>query len=468
MIAGLIVCSIFILALIVALLAGTGWAFIGVYLPSLILLNQIPQIPIPHAPLAAQWAPLYAILLAIPFRPESIRFKICSIDIIFLLLLISATITAWTTEVFETGINTFRTDFFTWTFPYLMGRIVFKDWKMRRNALYVMIPVLAIISVAALIEFRLTPYFYLHMMQDAGFGNKIQAMAYVRYGYNRVSGPVEHPIYFGNMCVVILGMIAVLARTSGLNLRNPWVVVALFSAFGCVITSISFTPYAGVGAGTMFLLVLVFVPWARKLLLPLVIVVSIGLAGFTYYVATSPLGEKPSDEAGGSYWTRKMIIVESWQKAQFAGPFGLGLRPDFSDDEEFDLKSVDNSYMQFTLTRGYVFTILWSSIAIFFAWRMTNAFKDVTHPSQIFPLAASTATVLGLMVSMYTVWAGALYTVVWAIMLGLSNTLIDSVRESARAKQPMLPGALRRAPVQPMGGYAPVYPAQPAMRLSDG
>jgi hypothetical protein len=279
---------------------------------------------------------------------------------------------------------------------------------------------------------------------------------------------VEHPIYFGNMCVVILGMIAVLARTSGFNLRNPWVVVALFSAFGCVITSISFTPYAGAVAGTMFLLVLVFIPLARKLLLPLVVVVSIGLAAFTYHVATTPLGEKPSDEAGGSYWTRKQIIVESWQKAENAGPFGLGLRPDFSDDENFDLKSVDNSYLQFTLTRGWVFTLLWCSIAVFFSWRMTQAFRDARHPSQIFPLAAAPATVLGLMVSMYTVWAGALYTVVWAVMLGLSNTLIDSVRESARASQPMLIGALRRPPVQPMGEYAPVYPAQPSMRLSDG
>jgi hypothetical protein len=28
---------------------------------------------------------------------------------------------------------------------------------------------------------------------------------------------------------------------------------------------------------------------------------------------------------------------------------------------------------------------------------------------------------------MYTVWAGALYTVIWMVLLGLSNTLIDLV-----------------------------------------
>jgi hypothetical protein len=464
----LVIGCIFVAAFLVAALCGIGWAFVAVYIPSLILLNQLPEIPIPHAPLAAQFAPLYAILLALPIRGESLKFKICSIDIIFLLLLISATITAWTTEVFETGINTFRTDFMTLTAPYLLARICFKDWKIRRGALYVLIGILAIISVAALIEFRLTPYFYLHQLQNAGMGNKIQPMAYERYGFNRVSGPVEHPIYFGNMCVVILGMVAVLAKTSGMKLSNGWVATALFAAFGCVITSISFTPYIGTIAGTLGGLTLIFIPFARKILLPLTLLVIVVMAGFTIHVATQPLGEKPDSEAGGSLWTREMIIHESWQKAQYAGPFGLGIRPDFSDDPDFDLKSVDNSYMQFTLTHGYVYTILWTSIAIFFAGRMTIAFNRVTHPSQVFPLAVCTATVLGLMVSMYTVWAGALYTVVWVIMLGLANTLIDSVKESAKTAADPINAGLRRSQIQPMGGYTPAFSPRTGLRLSDG
>jgi hypothetical protein len=465
MISYLVIGCIFVAALIVGLLRGVGWAYVCVYLPSLIMLNQLPEIAIPHAPLAAQFAPLYAILIVIPFRGESMRFKICSIDIIIFLLLISASITAWSTEIFESGFNTLRTDFLGMTFPYLLARICFKDWKIRRGALYMMIGLLAVISVCALIEFRLYPYFYLHILQNMGMGNKIQAMAYERYGFHRVAGPVEHPIYFGNMCVVFLGMVAVFARTSGTSLKNPWVALALFAAFGCVITSISFTPYIGTIAGTGFLLTLVYIPAARRILLPLTLLVVIGLAGFTYRVATQPLGDKPDGELPGSLWTRKMIIVESFKKAQTAGPFGLGIRPDFGDDEDFDLKSVDNSYMQFALTRGWVYTSLWVSISIFFSWRMTKAFLAVNHPSQVFPLAASTATVLGLMVSMYTVWAGALYAVVWVIMLGLSNTLIDSVLESANARQPVSQNGMRRPRPQP--GYRPGFSTQPGLRLTD-
>ena len=468
MISTLVIGMLFAIALVVTLLWGVGWAFVGVYLPALIMLNQLPEIPIPHAPLAAQWAPLYATLIGMWFRPEPMRFKICSIDIIMVLLLISAAITSWTTEVFETGINTLRTDFLTLTAPYLLARICFQDWKIRRGALQVLIGLLAIISVCALIEFRMVPYFYLHLLQNAGMGNKVEVMAYERYGFFRVSGPVEHPIYFGNMCVVILGLVAVLARTSGLSLKNAWVATALFAAFGCIITSISFTPYIGTIAGTLGLLVLVAVPFAQRILLPLTLVVIVTLGWVTYHVATQPLGEKPDSEAGGSLYTREKIIYESWKKASIAGPFGFGKNPAFDDDPDFDLQSVDNSYMQFTLTHGWVYTTLWISIAVFFAWRMTFAFLAVKHPSQVFPLAVCTATVLGLMVSMYTVWAGALYTVIWVIMLGLGNTLIDSVKESANARQPVLAGGMRRQAMPAMGGYSPAYAPRSGLRLTDG
>ena len=118
--------------------------------------------------------------------------------------------------------------------------------------------------------------------------------------------------------------------------------------------------------------------------------------------------------------TRKLIISESVEKSRRAAgnTFGYGRLLDFgnddgdSDEDQFDLKSVDNTYMLFTMTRGWVYTSLWISIAVFFSIRMTKAFRHVTNPSQVFPLAIATATVLALMVSMYTVWAGrSLYVV---------------------------------------------------------
>jgi hypothetical protein len=163
-------------------------------------------------------------------------------------------------------------------------------------------------------------------------------------------------------------------------------------------------------------------------LLLIALMVISAVFAYTYHTAHTPLGDKPEDVVAASLYIRKLIIVESWNKSLHAGPFGWGrnLYADTSD-EDFELQSVDNTYMQFTMTRGWVYTTLWISIAVFFSLRMTLAFNRVTHRSQIFPLAVATATVLGLMVSMYTVWAGALYTVVWAVLLGLANTLADMV-----------------------------------------
>lgn len=420
--------AIFILALCVALIRGPGWAFAVVYLPALILLNQIPELRLPHMPVAAHFAPLYAILIALPFRQEKLRLKWCTLDTIVVLLLISSLITAWSTEEFETGVNMFRTEILRWIGPYFLARLLFRSLETRRLALYMLIALIGFIFIPAVIEFRLQPYFYLHVMQDLGLIHHVPAMAYARMGFFRVSGPVEHPIYFGNMCLAMLGMTAVLARTSGVKLRNPWVVMALLAAFACIVMSISFTPYMGVAAGCVFLFLLMAIPLSRKLLVLITLVIVGGMFTYTYHTAHTPLGDKPDDPLAASLYIRRMIIVESWNKSLHAGPFGWG-RNLYADttDEDFELASVDNTYMQFTMTRGWVYTTLWISIAVFFSLRMTLAFGRVNHRSQIFPLAVSTATVLGLMVSMYTVWAGALYTVVWAMMLGLANTLADMV-----------------------------------------
>jgi len=352
------------------------------------------------------------------------------------LLLLSATVTGWTTEVFETGVNVFRTDLMRLVLPYFLARIVFKDWAMRRATVYVLAGVMAVVGVAALIEVRLTPYFYLHLLQAAGMGNTTTAAILTRYGYFRVSGPVDQPIFFGNMCVVILGMVAVLARTSGMRLLNPVVALTLLSAVGCVAVSISFTPYVGVIAGSVGMALLMTVPLTRRLVLPATIAVFIAGFAYTAHAATTDLGVKGDTQLEGSFYTRNKIIQESWKLASTAGPFGYGLRADFSAvDEDFDLLSVDNTYMQFAMTRGWVYTALWCSLGILFAWRVGRAFGRVTDPAQLFPLAVSTATILALMVSMYTVFAGALYAVVWIIMLGLSNTLIDAVDAAADARE---------------------------------
>ncbi len=424
--------AIFVVSLLVSLIWGVRWAYVCIFLPVLILLNQIPEVILPHLTVTAESAPMYGMILALPFRKESARFRFCSVDGVIALLLVSAAMTGWTTEFIETGFNALRNDVFRLGAPYFLGRIVFQDWRMRRWSLYVLIAVMAVVSACAVIEFLFIPYYYLHLLQKAGYSNPVHPMAYGRYGFYRVSGTVEHPIFFGNMCIVLLGMVAVLARTSGVKLRRIPVAVALFACVGCVVVSISFTPYMGLIAGTLALGTLTFLPFTRRLVLPMTLSAIVAGFGYTVYMAHAVINTDVADNGvQASLETRKVIIHQSWAKAVTAGPFGYGLRADFSDDDDWGLTSVDNSYMQFTLTRGWVYTGLWLMIAVTFSYRVQSAFKASTDRSQVFPLAVCTATVLGLMVAMFTVWAGALYTVVWIVMLGLGCSLIDAVEGAA-------------------------------------
>lgn len=420
-----VILVIFVSAFVVAVLAGPGWAFVAVYLPTLIMLNQLPPIAVPHLPLLPEYAPIIAIFIAAPFSVKPLRFRWNIVDTIVGLCLLSAVITALNTGEVETGINILRNEILRWVGPYYLARATFGSIEIRRLALRILIGLLGVLAVAALIEFRLTPYFYLHMLQNLGMGNSFPPMAYSRFGFFRVSGSDVHPIYFGNMCVILMGMVAVLAKTTGTSLKNPWVALAIFAAFGCVVTSISFTPYVGMIAGIAILLTLLALPWARYLVVPLVLIVVTGVTIFTYNVAHEPLGTKQAGDLNGSYYTRRLIVVESWRRAETAGAFGYG--PKIPRGDGFDLTSVDNSYMLFTMTRGYVYTILWIMLGVTFAIRTTRGFLHVTHRSQVFPLAAGFSTIFALMLSMYTVWGGAIYVVVWAVMLGMSNTIVDLV-----------------------------------------
>jgi hypothetical protein len=436
---------IFIVSLVLGLARGVRVVYTFVYLPTLILLSQIPPVTIPHFPIEAPFAPLYACLIALPFRPESARFKPGWIDLVVLLQLASVAATGFLTEGFEIMVNAFRTDLMRLAVPYFLARIVFQDWSPRRLGVYALAVTMPIVALAALIEFRLSPLWYQHQLQAIGMGNTVLAGHLTRWGFNRVTGTVDQPIYFGNMAVVLTGMVVVLARTSGLRLRNPLVLGTLASTLLCLATSLSFGPIFGCICGATALVGLMTYPPSRQLVLPATLFGIVFLSGYTWHVATTTQagdivihGEGVAEGAlDASSNIRKEIIRQCWPIAWSSGPFGLGLHAEFLNIDGFDLASVDNSYLYFMMTRGWVYTALWIVVAPLFAWRAGRALQRTADRGQLFPLAAGTATVLALMVSMYTVFAGALYTVVWMIMLGLSNTLIDTVNAAADAREGM-------------------------------
>ena len=432
-----------------------------VFLPVLVLLNQVPVFDrVPHAPVSIPYAPMYAILLSLPFQREKVRLRWCWTDTIVVALMFSGAMTGLLTEVAETAVNAFRNDVLRLAMPYFLARAVFRDWHVRRAALWVLVGLTGVVAAAAAVEFLYTPNFYLHLLQRAGMGNSIHSLAMRRFGFSRVSGTVEHPIFFGNMFVVVLGMVAVLARTSGVRLAVPAVALGLAGAAACVGMSGSFTPWLGVSAGSAALAVLLVAPVARRALLPLTVCVVIGLFAYTYHLATAPAGRPGHDRQPQRHRRqpehaaadRPPVVADRGHgrvvRVRPAG--GLrragGLRPGQRRQQLHAVHHDPGVGLHGPVDRHR-------------GWRSRPGRSGpsgvMTDRSQAFPLAVCTATVLGLMMSMYTVWAGAEYTVVWVIMLGLSQALIDTILASAEARAGAAPRAAGRVRPPAVGRPTP-------------
>ena len=69
-------------------------------------------------------------------------------------------------------------------------------------------------------------------------------------------------------------------------------------------------------AGTLALMTMIGVPFTRKLVFPGTILIAVALFSYTYHEAHTVLGDKPEGELPGSVYTRHMIIIESWKKAE--------------------------------------------------------------------------------------------------------------------------------------------------------
>jgi hypothetical protein len=139
-----------------------------------------------------------------------------------------------------------------------------------------------------------------------------------------------------------------------------------------------------------------------------------------------------------SMFIRAKIVQHSWPFASTAGLFGYGNTIRHS---QLALESVDNSYMLFTMRRGWVFIALFLMVPVVLALRAMRAFGRAKLKEQWMPLAVGVSVILGIMTAMYTVWFGFAYSVMWTMMIGLVTSMCDVLVHGA-------PPTARAAPMQ--------------------
>lgn len=434
----LVVPLIFILAAYLTAYRSAAVAFATIYLPSLLMLASTPKVNLPGLPdMNATYAAIYGILAGLAIKGgEPFPFKFGWIDRIVLLLTLSCMITASVTEKFWTGVNVFGEQLLNYLGPYFIARIMFHNAEMRKRALWICVVCAIITATFALVELRLWPYFMSRNLKAIGLFSGQNTMVLGRFGLFRTQGPYCHPIDMGNASLLLTMMIALFATTTSVGLRNWWVRLGLFATIGSALSSLSFTSFMGIAACGAGVAVIWYMPKLGKLMPVAVACMFLVGAYMTNHLLNMNV-ERESENMGqdiqDSVMVRAMIVQNSWPFITSSGFFGYG---NTIKHRDLDLDSVDNSYVLFTMRRGFTFIALFLSMPVILAWRARKAFKRIWMSAHYQPLALGIAGVLGIMVSMYTVWFGFVYSVLWLILLAMTNSMLDIILYGAPFAKP--------------------------------
>ena len=423
---------VFVVACMVSLRSTPWTAFATVFVPALLFLSAVQGLPIPYftnvnPPVAAAYGICVGLLLH--GKPQfALRWNL--VDTLVLSYTIAGMISAVMTEAGYTSIIQMKMELEGWVLPYLLARVAFHSVIAQRQCLHVLLSAMPVIALCGLVECRLRPRFYLHMLDTLGvvdwWGSEAIA---TRYGLFRTTGTVAHPIYFGNLCVVVFGLIAMLAarRPKGINVFAVW--AALLSTATGILVSLSFSAWNALFMACLAFTLTNWFGWLRRHLIVLVLagIVAGVLVGQVMLSTDAAANEHDSPEEV-SLKNRALIVQNAWRVLSTTGWWGKGR---FFDASELKLESthnsVDNAYLLIGIIRGWISLLIWLMIPLALAWHVSKAMQHRITTADCVSLQIGFATVCGILVAMYTVWLDISYTVPWLLLVGFTVTLTDIV-----------------------------------------
>jgi hypothetical protein len=433
----LILCA---LALAVTLYRSAVWAFVTVYLPTLLLLAVTPQIALPSIPdMDARSGVIYGILGGLVLKGgETLPFRFGLADLLVLLLALSSIITGIITEKWWTGVNVLGDQFLNFITPYFLARAMFHSPEARRRALWTCVGIMGFLTFLAAIEMRLYPFFVSRLMHTFGLYAGSNEMIMVRFGLFRTQLTLCHPIDVGNTGLLAAGMIALCASTTAVRMRNVFAQAGICAALFVSLSSMSWSSYAALFAAIALFVGMWLAPLVGRLLPVAVIAMIIGGFLMANRLNNMQLGEREDvgQTISDSLQVRALIMQNAWPFASTSGLFGWGKTIKHS---ELNLDSVDNGYLLFTMSKGWVYLGLFLMLPLTLAMRVSKVYGRTKLPQHRFPVAAASAAIIGVTVAVFTVWFGFVYSYMWLIMLAMTHSAIDTLLYGP-PPQPMLTG----------------------------
>ncbi len=447
----IVLLAIFLTALYVALRYGIARTFTYVYVPALLLLFLIPKWDLPGIPnLITPSAVGYAVLLAVPFRwQEFTRIRLNFLDVLIVLMMMPPTLSVFLNDSLWDAISRSGDLFFRWVLPYFMGRIAFQDFDARRRLLPVLCTCAIIIGSFAAVEARLRPYFVARTMKQVGLANAPVAQVFWRFGLARAQVTLGHPIDLGVCGVIVGSMIILLTPITGRKWNELLPLAGVIASGAMVVGAVSFTGFSALLAAFACFFAFRMPRAGPKLVLPAILALGFTITAIMTSMLTAELSDRPEDKLDESIWIRMKLLQEGWETATNAGLVGQG---QYLDTAGIGTGSIDNSYLLFVMQYGWLHLAFWIILALSIGYIGGRTLSLTRTTSERIPVAAACAGLIAVFASMYTVFYGFAYALLFLVLVGFLSSMWQIFSTTARA-QAVMPHGFQ--PVMPPPGAMP-------------
>jgi hypothetical protein len=313
--------------------------------------------------------------------------------------------------------------------PYLMGKLMIEQEEVRWKVMRRICVLLAIVAFLSVYEYRMGSNPYRRYLGWMFPGQGEEWHEQIRWGYARISGPYAHAILAGMMfltglmfhrCLAVLKKWPETYKSFSMRYLSP-----AREVFILLVAGIWMAGSRGPWLGAIFSYPLIPISASKRLWRNLVLY-ALAVA-FVYGVVFNVLdaytagGRKAAtNEQQEAAAYRRELIANYTPYVEKAPVMGWGTI-DFPKVK--GMESIDNEYLLLAVTQGFVGLGLFSLLCIRAVWRLTwlgLKTKDMEERVCSFTLLA---ILIGVMVSISTVFLGTQVQQIFFLVLGWTEAL---------------------------------------------
>lgn len=458
----IVVILIFSSAAYVTWARGMAHVFGLVYLPVMFFLSVTRPINLPLLPdMTSQFAVGYGVIAGLFLRGgERMPFRWNVLDTLVTAMWVWTIISSWLLVGPATARNAFGDGIFDFLTPYILARAAFFSPEARRSAFWSVSICAVLVALLSPIEMRLQPQIISRILDDMGLYTAANSMPLYRFGLARAQTTFHQPMDQGNSGVIIAGFVALFAATTSIGLRDWRALLAIGAGLFISMASLSFSAFVNVVAVLGIFGLIYYMPFIGRFLNVLVVIGVIAGVAMTSAFLNHQLGER-GEQFGqtldDSMHIRTRIVQEAWPIARDAGWLGFGkdgVEPQLKEraPDKNPIKSVDNAFLLMTMQRGWPYFAIFMCIPFAIGAMTAKVWRVAPLESQRVPVMIAVAVLFSILLAMYTIFFGFVYSHLWLGMLGLFASLCDTLLGRAPVAPPMNVADPRGARLATAGG----------------